>query len=73
VELMNRPHMLARLIEGAEARRVASDPALLGLRRHDPRLDEIRQIEVLTFPGQQNIWLVAIDSRGNILVEKEIT
>lgn len=65
--------ILARLIEGAEARRVASDPALLGLRRHDPRLDQIRQIEVLTFPGQQNIWLVAIDKRGDVLIEKEIT
>lgn len=65
--------MLARLIEGSEARRVASDPALLGLRRHDPRLDQIVQIEVLKTPGSGLVTLVAVDSRGNVLVEKEIT
>jgi hypothetical protein len=70
---MGRPHVLAKLLAGAEARRVASDPALLGLRGHDPRLDAVRQIEVLTFPGERSIWLVAIDSRGNVLVEKEIS
>ena len=66
----SEPHVLSGLIDGAEARRVASDPA--GLSMRETELARVAQVEVRTFPGFRTSVLVAVDSRGNELKKKEI-
>ena len=70
---VDRRDELCRLVEGSEARRIASSPNGLGWRLNDPRLAQLAQIEVQNLPGLGGRKIIAVDSRGNVLAEKEIT
>ncbi len=64
--------LMHRLLEGAEARRAASDPALLGLETGDARIAQVAQVE-LHFDARNPhhvLDVLAIDSRGSIVARK---
>jgi hypothetical protein len=64
--------LMHRLLEGAEARRAASDPALLGLEAGDARIAKVSQVEV-HFDARNPAHVIdalAIDSRGSIIARK---
>ena len=64
--------LMHRLITGAEARRAASDPALLGLEAGDARIAQVAQVELHVDARNPRFVLdaLAIDSRGHIIARK---
>lgn len=61
-----------QMFEDKEARRIASDRSGLAWRLHDPRFAKLAQVVVRQFPKSRAKTIVAVDSRGNVIEEKEV-